>query len=165
VDLGAGDGTVSAHILSRYQHATGELVDFSEPMIEEGQRKLNPFSGRYSYFRWDMNVGVWPAEILGPFDAIVSAAAIHHLDNERKRWLTTQVLPHLVRGGVFANLDAFRDPIATFGPDEIHGATCATLEETRGFLTDAGFANVEIKAVMPRPERKSLSALVVGSRP
>jgi tRNA (cmo5U34)-methyltransferase len=48
----------------------------------------------------------------GPFDAVVSALAIHHLEDARKRELFTEVHRLLVPGGIFANLDLVRSATA-----------------------------------------------------
>ena len=46
----------------------------------------------------------------GKFDAVVSALAIHHLEDERKRELFAEVHSLLRPGGVFANLDLVKAP-------------------------------------------------------
>lgn len=130
--------------------------------MTKGEHELARFGDRFRYHDWDMNVGGWPVELSGPFDAVVSSAAIHHLDHDRKRWLARAVLDHLAPGGVFANYDLFRDPEATFGADEIHDRTCASVDEATGFLHDAGYADIMVTARVPRPARKGEFALIVG---
>lgn len=164
LDLGAGDGTVAETFLDQFPGSHAVLVDFSEPMIERGLRQLSRFDGRFEYIRWDMNDGDWPGELTGPYDLVASSAAIHHLENPRKRWLAGQVIERLVAGGVFANYDLFRDPHAEFGDDELHDRTCATLEEAQSFLQEAGYVDITIAARAPRPARKAELALMMGSR-
>jgi SAM-dependent methyltransferase len=149
-------------VLDWYLSARAVLVDFSEAMMTKGEHELARFGDRFRYHDWDMNVGGWPVELSGPFDAVVSSAAIHHLDHDRKRWLARAVLDHLAPGGVFANYDLFRDPEATFGADEIHDRTCASVDEATGFLHDAGYADIMVTARVPRPARKGEFALIVG---
>ena len=165
LDLGAGDGKVASVVLDRYRNASAILVDFSAPMMEKGVDLLSCFGERYRYAYWDMNCGDWPADLTGPFDAVVSSAAIHHLENERKRWLTKQVLARLVPGGVLANYDLFRDPLAQFAEDDIHGRTCATIDEATSFLTDVGCLEILVSARVARPKHKGELALVVGRKP
>jgi SAM-dependent methyltransferase len=165
VDLGAGDGMVTSVVLQRFPEAQAILIDFSPPMMEKGAERLAPFAGRYAYVTWDMNIGDWPADRSGPFDAVVSSAAIHHLQNDRKQWLFKVVLERLVPGGVFANYDLFRDPLAAFSDEEVHGRTCATIHEARSFLVNAGFGNLVVTARSARPKHKGELALLVGTRP
>ncbi len=162
IDLGAGDGTVASVVLDKYPQSHAVLIDFSEEMILNGADQLQRFTGRYRYLRWDMNQGQWPHELDGPYDAVVSSAAIHHLTNERKSWLARCVHSHLTEGGIFANFDLFRLPDATFGEDEAHDRTCATLQEAKQSLTSAGFADVQVDAHSARPGRKTESALLIG---
>lgn len=165
LDLGAGDGRVASLVLDWFPSAHAVLVDFSDAMMTKGRVELARFGNRFQYYDWDMNLGDWPVQLSGPFDAVVSSAAIHHLDNDRKRWLTRAVREHLTPGGVFANFDLFRDPDATFGPDEIHDRTCSSVDEATGFLNEAGYVDILVTAQLPRPARKGGFALMVGRKP
>jgi SAM-dependent methyltransferase len=162
VDLGAGDGRIASLVLDFYPSASAVLVDFSAPMMAKGEQELARFGDRSRYHDWDMHVGAWPVDLPGPFDAVVSSAAIHHLENDRKRWLARAVMDHLTPGGVFANYDLFRDPNASFGANEIHDRTCASVNEAIGFLNDAGYVEITVTAQLPRPARKGEFALMVG---
>jgi trans-aconitate methyltransferase len=163
LDLGAGDGKVSETILDGYPNGRAVLVDFSVPMMDRGRKELSRFDGRYVYVHWDMNQGDWPEELAGPYDVVASSAAIHHLDNSRKRWLAYRIMEHLAPGGVFANYDLHRDPDAQFGDDEVHDRTCATLAEATSFLDEAGFVGVRVTARSPRRSHKGELALVLGT--
>ena len=165
LDVGAGDGRVAALILDRYPNASGMLVDFSLPMIEKGEKRLARCGSRYAYHVWDMSQGCWPENLRGPFDAVVSSAAIHHLENHRKEWLARQLHMRLRPGGVFANYDLFRDPAATFEAHEVHDRTCASLNEAIGHLEGAGFESVVVEARVPRPQSKGEQALLAARRP
>lgn len=162
VDLGAGDGQVAAAVLERHPNSSAVLVDFSDPMMERGSVALERFQGRFRYEYWDMNEGPWPKSLHGPFAAVVSSAALHHLNNERKLWLTHEIRARLSPGGVFANYDLFRDPEAEFSDDEVHDRTCATLEEAVRFLRDSGFSQVTVSSRSARPARKGELALLMG---
>lgn len=165
VDLGAGDGRVAQLVLERYPAATARLVDFSEEMITRGEQTLSDLAARLRYVRWDMNEGDWPTELIAPIDAVVSAAALHHLHNDRKRWLAQVVFDVLTPGGVFVNYDLFRDPAAVYADHEVHDRTCATVDEALGFLDQAGFVDVAVDAHTSRPGRKGRLAVVSGRKP
>ena len=164
-DLGAGDGKVAATILERYPAATAELFDFSDLMMAKGSEALLPFVGRYRYHFWDMNVSGWPAGLDGPYDAVVSSAAIHHLENPRKRWLAGEILGRLRPDGIFANYELFRSPTSEFAESEVHDRTAATLAEYLEFLNAAGFARTLVTARGPRRDGRTEVALVVAWAP
>jgi SAM-dependent methyltransferase len=163
LDIGAGDGAVASVVLDRYPRATALLIDFSEPMMERGRDLLSRFGDRYRYVFWDMNDGDWPAELAGPFDAAVSAVAIHHLTNPRKAWLSAQIISRLVPGGVFANYDLFRIAGAEIAADDVHTLTCATLGEAEGLLAEAGYIDLVKSCFAPRPKGEVM--LLVGRKP
>lgn len=105
LDLGAGYGAVTAALLDRYASAEAVLLDVSEAMIDEGTRRLAPFAGRYRYVLDDFAAGRLPGALQGPYDAVVSSLAIHHLPPEGKRSLYGDIVAHLRPGGCFFNID------------------------------------------------------------
>ncbi len=46
----------------------------------------------------------------GPFDAIITSLAVHHVTDERKRSLYAEIAALLTPGGVFANLEIVASP-------------------------------------------------------
>lgn len=165
LDLGAGNGIVAGIVLEHFPNSTATLVDFSVPMVEKGQVQLESFNGRFHYEMWDMNVGNWPEILQGPFDAVVSSAALHHLENHRKEWLIREVAERLVPGGVFANYDLFRNPDAEFAENDVHGKACATTAEWVQFLLQADYAEISITARYPRPQHQGELVLVSARTP
>ncbi|MDP8924803.1 MAG: methyltransferase domain-containing protein [Chloroflexota bacterium] len=109
VDLGAGHGTLSEVLLDRFPRARALCLDVNPAMIEAGQDRLSRFGPRARYARMDLGGG-WPAEASGPFDAVVSSRAIHHLNDEGKRALFAGILARLRPGGWFLNFDYVRAP-------------------------------------------------------
>ena len=102
----------------------------------------------------------------GPWDAIVSALAIHHLDDPAKRDLFARVRAALAPGGLFVNAEQVagesawldvvyvqrhEDAARALGATEAEWAAaaermghdlCATVEDQLAWLRSAGFADV-----------------------
>ena len=103
----------------------------------------------------------------GPWDAIVSALAIHHLSHEQQRELLERIRPVLRPGGVFVNAEQVAGPTERFdqlyrswhesaahaaGSDEAEWAAasermaydrCASVEDILSWLRAAGFAHAD----------------------
>ena len=113
LDLGAGTGAASRTILSLYPRSTAILADFSAEMMSAGEQAMEPFAGRYRYVEFDMSAGAWPAAIPAGLDAVVTSLSVHHLPDERKQGLFTEIFDRLVPGGWYLNYDLVRteDPV------------------------------------------------------
>jgi SAM-dependent methyltransferase len=107
LDVGCGDGFVSAVMLGAHPRATGVLVDFSAPMLEAARERLAGVPSAPVVVEADLASPVWIEGVreYAPFDAVVSAFAIHHLEDERKRALYGELLRLLGPGGVFVNVE------------------------------------------------------------
>jgi tRNA (cmo5U34)-methyltransferase len=133
LDLGAGTGLLSAAVLTAFPEVSIELLDGSQPMLTEAAQRIGDAVGGVHVS--DM------AEPLpsGPFDAIVSALAIHHLADADKRRLFVRAHEALVPGGVFVNAEQVAGP--TDALTAIYMATwereCRALGATEAELEDA----------------------------
>ena len=109
LDLGCGDGVLSAALLKRFPDAEGVLVDFSAPMLEAAGKRL---AGRAVRFvNADYGVPAWKdAAGTGLYDAIVSGYSIHHQPDERKREVYAEIFHLLSAGGVFVNVEHVSSP-------------------------------------------------------
>src|SRR5215213_420076 len=107
LDLGAGDGVLTAVLLARYPTAQPILVDFSPPMLAAAKERLAPLATQLTFVEVDLGTPFWreAVEAYAPFDAIVSSFAIHHLEDERKRALYGELLDLLIPGGTFAHIE------------------------------------------------------------
>src|SRR5215212_314564 len=74
LDLGSGDGTLAAAVLSRFPHAEATLVDFSEPMMDAARVRLGGEDGRHHFMLADFGQPGWSVAISerAPFDLVVS---------------------------------------------------------------------------------------------
>ena len=133
LDLGAGTGLLSAAVLAAFPDVSIELLDGSEAMLGEAAERLG-----------DAVTAVHVADMAaplpdGPFDAIVSALAIHHLEDADKRRLFARARESLVAGGVFVNAEQVAGPTAEL--TAIYTSTwerdCRALGATEEELDDA----------------------------
>lgn len=100
LDLGAGTGLLSAMILQRRPHARITCVDGSEGMLDQARSR---FAGddRISYLRADLR----EVDLGTGWDPVVSALAIHHLEDDAKAALYGRVRSALAPGGLFLNAE------------------------------------------------------------
>ena len=107
VDLGCGDGVLSAAILAEHPHARGIAVDLSDTMLDAARQQLQTHASRIEFVRADFSQRDWSSKVarVGPFDAVVSAFAIHHLADIRKRELYAEIFDLLLPGGMFINIE------------------------------------------------------------
>jgi tRNA (cmo5U34)-methyltransferase len=104
LDLGAGTGLMSAAVLDRYPEAELTLVDGAAEMLSQARDRLPARSVTTV-------VGDLREELPeGPFDAVVSALAIHHLEHPAKRDLFARVHGLLRPGGAFVNAEHVAGP-------------------------------------------------------
>ena len=112
VDLGAGFGAVTERILMRFPRATVTCVDGSVEMMDLARQRLAAHSTRVNFWLADMADPSWRKDLAGRRDAVVSALAIHHLSDDRKRGLDREVFDLLKPDGIFLNNDICATPSA-----------------------------------------------------
>lgn len=120
-DLGAGDGAFAKLIMDNHPHATGVLVDFSEPMLSAARECLGLYAGRWEAVTADLSTPAWHGTLPADnFDTIVSSFCIHHLPDERKRELYAEVFELLQPGGIFLNMEHVAEDGLTEGMFDEH---------------------------------------------
>lgn len=161
LDLGAGTGLLAAAVRAAVPGARLTLLDGSADMLEASARRLG---AGVDLVVSDLTDPL-PA---GPFDAVVSALAIHHLSDQDKRQLFGRVRDALIPGGVFVNAEQVAGPTPWHddqyarvherdargaGSDdaEWNGALgrmaydrCATVDDQLAWLREAGFERVDL---------------------
>jgi tRNA (cmo5U34)-methyltransferase len=111
LDIAAGTGLLSAAVLERLPDARLHLTDRSELMLGQARRR---FYGQSNVVTEVRDLGdALPA---GPFDAVVSGLAIHHLPHEGKRDLFTRIRQVLAPGGIFVNVEQVLAPTPELEP-------------------------------------------------
>jgi tRNA (cmo5U34)-methyltransferase len=154
LDVGGGYGALSAEVLEHWPDAQVTLQDYSDAMIAVARKRLARYGARVTYTMADMSEPAWVSHLEGPFDAAVSALAIHNLgEPELIRSVYCDLFSVLRPGGTLFNLDLFfppgpalvdlyrRDPTRDLNW-EVHAGP-AGLESHLGWLHDAGFSEVD----------------------
>lgn len=160
LDLGAGTGLLASAVAEAYPDAELVLLDGSQAMLEQARGLMGE---RASYLTSQLEEAL-PA---GPWDAVVSALAIHHLDDARKRDLYGRVRDEISAGGVFVNAEQVSAPTPLLedayqawherrarelgaseaewvqARERMRADRLATVEDQLEWLRAAGFADVD----------------------
>jgi tRNA (cmo5U34)-methyltransferase len=107
LDLGSGDGVLSAAILDEYPNAQGFFVAQSMSILNGARKRLLNYGSRITLLTADLASPEWSTALRNaiPLDAIVSAFAINHFPSDRKRVLYSELLPLLAPDGIFLNIE------------------------------------------------------------
>ncbi len=130
--------------------AQGVAIDFSPTMITAAQER---FAGDATISVIDHNLDT-PLPELGGFEVIVSGLAIHHLTDERKFALYSEIFNMLEPGGLFCNLEHVSSPterlhekfylaLGTTLADEDPANQCISVETQLNWLRQIGFEDVD----------------------
>ena len=106
LDVGAGYGLLSEQVLDCFPLAWLVCQDFSEPMFAHARSRLATEAHRVDFVISDLMDSSWTADLGDPFDAVVSAIAIHNVRYpERIRAIYEEIAGLLAPGGCFLNCD------------------------------------------------------------
>ncbi|WBB98691.1 MULTISPECIES: class I SAM-dependent methyltransferase [unclassified Solwaraspora] len=165
LDLGAGTGLLSAALLARIPDATITLIDHSERMLAQARQRFDG-DGRASF----AVQGLMDPLPTGPYDAVVSGLAIHHLEHHDKQALFGRLPAILRSGGIFVNVEQVLAPAPRLeemydrqheshvhaagtpadewaaGRERMKHDICIDVETQLGWLRDAGFDTVDCLA-------------------
>lgn len=107
LDLGAGQGALSAAVLARYPRCRVTLLDASAEMLEVAKGRLARHAGRLAFAVADLNSDGWLAAVQPRYDVVASAYALHFLDPAGRPAFFAGVRSLLEPGGWFLDVDAF----------------------------------------------------------
>jgi tRNA (cmo5U34)-methyltransferase len=110
LDLGCGDAILLATALEAFPEAAGVGLDFSPLMLEQARQRLAKFGDRAATGEADLATPDWQRAVRGPFDAVLSGFAIHHLTHERKQELYREIYHLLEPDGLFLNCEHVSSP-------------------------------------------------------
>ena len=133
LDLGVGTGVTSQRVLAEHPSAQLVGVDESPAMLDRARRALLTAELRAARLEDPLPQG--------PFDLVVSALAVHHLDGAGKADLFRRVASVVVPGGrvVIGDVVVPEDPADAVIPiDEEYDKPSSTGEQLR-WLREAGF--------------------------
>jgi tRNA (cmo5U34)-methyltransferase len=164
LDLGAGTGLFSSHVLGKYPHANFVLVDLAEKMLGVARQRFGDDSNQFQFVLGDYRNLEGQAE----YDLVISSLSIHHLQDAEKQALFGRIYTVLRKGGLFINIDQIRGEtqflrelywshwleqvrLSGFPEERIQESIDrrttydkeARLEEQVGWLKSSGFQNVD----------------------
>lgn len=146
LDLGAGTGLLSLLIAGVRPDATFTLVDIAQPMLDQAASELAKRGIAHETVLRDLTDEL-PA---GEYDAIVSALAIHHLDDAGKRDLYARAARALASGGVFVNAEQVAGPTPRL--DALYDELWEAEARDRG-SDDAEIAGARARMAFDRPAK------------
>lgn len=105
LELGAGTGLLSAMVAAALPGAELVLTDLVPQMLAQARARLADHPNA-SFVEGSFADGLPP----GPFGAVVSGLAIHHLNDDHKRRLFGRIYEELAPGGIFINAEQVAAP-------------------------------------------------------
>jgi tRNA (cmo5U34)-methyltransferase len=155
LDLGSGTGETARRVLEKHPGARVVLVDASAEMLEAAREALA--EDRIERIIVGQLEDPLPS---GPFDLVVSALTIHHLESADKRLLFRRISEVLTPGGRFVFADVFisDDPELTATPVSTPFDRPDRLDDQLSWMSEAG---LEPRVVWSNGDL----AVVAGDRP
>ena len=102
IDLGAGTGLLSYYWYKHFPDSNYLLVDIADDMLSVARRRFQGINNvSYQVSNYIENL----PDI--PFDTVISALSIHHLEQTEKKDLFLKLYQALPMGGMFVNYDQF----------------------------------------------------------
>ncbi len=164
LDLGAGTGLFSWHVLQRYANGKFLLYDLAEGMLAVARQRFADRGEQFRFVRGDL----LDLHVDEKLDLVISSLAIHHLTDVQKPKLFKKIFAMLNPGGAFVNVDQVKGATDYFvdlywenwlakvrlaGADEEQISASiarrqrfdrdATLFDQLRWLRDAGFGDVD----------------------
>lgn len=106
LDLGAGTGLFSHHVVERYPKGRFVLYDVAGKMLDVARERFRNFPEQFRYVTADYRT----LDNAGSFDLVISSFSIHHLDDREKQELCRQIYAILRQPGIFLNIDLIKGP-------------------------------------------------------
>jgi tRNA (cmo5U34)-methyltransferase len=104
LDLGAGTGLFSKHVLEKYPSARFLLVDVADKMLDVARERFRGNPRQFEFTISDYRT----LQVAHEFDLVISSLSIHHLTHEEKQDLFRKIFSILKKPGIFINVDQIR---------------------------------------------------------
>jgi len=133
LELGTGTGETALRVRAEHPGASLVGIDASEAMLARARERIPGADLRLQRLEDELPVG--------PFDLVVSALAVHHLDGAGKQALFSRVAGVLRPGGLFVLGDVVVPPPGQKGPIAIDWVMDLpdSVEDQLVWLREAGF--------------------------
>ena len=157
LDLGCGDGFLGFYIYKLYPDSHGVFLDLSKEMIDKARKKEIDNKSEFiiqdfSYLNWFNSI-----KTVQKFDLIISGFSIHHIDNEHKKQLYSDIFKLLKPNGIFLNLEHVSSPTNTI-EELFYELFFDGMSEYQKYIGDEKTKD-EIKRIYHDPEHKALNIL------
>ncbi len=106
LDLGAGTGLFSKHVLEKYPRARFVLYDLATTMLDVAKERFHDHAAQFRYIIGDYR----NIQNVGAFDLVISSLSIHHLEDTEKKELFRRIYDLLGPAGLFINIDQIKGP-------------------------------------------------------
>jgi tRNA (cmo5U34)-methyltransferase len=143
LELGTGTGNLSQKLLDRFPKSTLVGYDVSAEMLARAHAKLARASTRVQLHQGDISQIAFP----GPFDAAISAIAVHHVPPPAKPILFHRLYAALRPGGVLVLGDAFQPATPALG--ERYRQLTAEEFERQGIVETPAYAEYRSRNSQP----------------
>jgi tRNA (cmo5U34)-methyltransferase len=152
LDLGSGTGETAGRVLARHPGARVVLVDSAAAMLEAARSTLDP-----AIIECALAQRLEDPLPPGPFDLVVSALAVHHVESADKRLLFERVAEVLAPGGRFVLADVIvpEDGAPASTPVESGFDRPDRLDDLLAWMSEAGLGG---KIVWERSDLVIISA-------
>jgi SAM-dependent methyltransferase len=104
LDLGCGTGSITERVLARFPATRVAAVDV-DPILLALAAAAFADDDRVEVFDRDLRDAGWATGLAGAFDAVLTATALHWLDERTLERLYRELATLVRAGGVFANAD------------------------------------------------------------
>ena len=108
LDLGAGTGLFSKHVLEKYPRAQFVLYDLADKMLNVARDRFQSCLSQFEFVTGDYRI----LQVTHDFDLVISSLSIHHLADDEKQALFRSIYGVLRKPGLFINIDQIRGETA-----------------------------------------------------